>query len=176
MTGRGRRRCRERGAGKVVVARTAGARTAGAHNTSARDAGARDTSARDTGAATLLAVSIVAVVLTLATGALMVGSVVVASHRARLAADLGALAGATVAQDRPDTSSACAAASRVAMANGAVTQTCSVDGADVELTVAVGSALWPAPRRRALGRGRLTPDDARVAEGLRAGCLARRAG
>ncbi|MGO4596665.1 Rv3654c family TadE-like protein [Terrabacter sp. 2RAF25] len=111
--------------------------------------------ARDAGAATLLALSIVAVVLTLATGALMVGSVVIASHRARLAADLGALAGATAAQHRPDASSACAAASRVAQANGAATQTCSVDGADVELTVAVSASLWPAP---ATARSRAGPE------------------
>lgn len=109
---------------------------------------------RDRGAGTVLALSLVALVLTLTGGALVIGSAVVASHRARLAADLASLAGASAAQDGA-TTAACAAASQVARANGAVTQTCSVVGADVEVTVSVATSLWPAP---ATARSRAGPE------------------
>jgi secretion/DNA translocation related TadE-like protein len=110
---------------------------------------------RDRGAATVMALSVVAVVLALTTGALVVGSVVVASHRARLAADLASLAGASAAQEDSSPSSACAVAGQVARANGAVTQACSMNGADIEITVAVTASLWPAP---ATARARAGPE------------------
>jgi secretion/DNA translocation related TadE-like protein len=103
----------------------------------------------------VLALSVVLVVLALAAGALVVGSVVVASHRARLAADLGALAGAAAARDGSSASTTCSVASQVASANGAVTQSCSLQGADVELTVGVSASLWPQP---ATARARAGPE------------------
>ena len=109
----------------------------------------------DRGAATVLAVALVALVLVLTGGALVVGSMVVASHRARLAADLGALAGASAAQDGSSIAAACSAAGQVARANTAVIQRCSVDGPDVELTVSVDASLWPAP---AVARSRAGPE------------------
>lgn len=115
----------------------------------------RSQRARDRGAATVLAVSIVALVLVLTGGALVVGSVVIASHRARLAADLGSLAGASAAQDGSSSAAACSAARQVARANGALVQACSVDGVDVELTVCVDASLWPAP---ATARSRAGPE------------------
>lgn len=109
---------------------------------------------REQGAATVLALAVVAVVLALATGGLVVGSAVVASHRARLAADLGSLAGAAALQDG-SAARACAVAAQVARVNGVVAQACSVNGADVEITVAVAVSLWPAP---AIARSRAGPE------------------
>jgi secretion/DNA translocation related TadE-like protein len=97
------------------------------------------------GAATVLAVSVVAVVLVLTMAALVVASVVGASHRARVAADLGSLAGASAMQDGADPTAACVVAQEVVRANGAATQSCSSAGADVELRVTVRARLWPEP-------------------------------
>ncbi len=112
-------------------------------------------SRRDRGAATVLAVALMALVLVLTGGGLVVGSVVVASHRARLAADLGSLAGASAAQDGSSSAAACSAAGQVARANSAVIEGCSVDGLDLELTVSVDASLWPAP---AIARSRAGPE------------------
>ena len=98
---------------------------------------------RERGAASIMVLSLVAVVLTLTAGGLVMASVVVASHRARVAADLGALAGASAMQDGASPAQACAVAHRVVSANGAATQSCSLRGADVELRVTVRSRLWP---------------------------------
>jgi secretion/DNA translocation related TadE-like protein len=107
------------------------------------------------GAASVLALSVVAVVLVLTMGGLVVGSVVVASHRARVAADLGSLAGASAIQDGATPVQACAVAQRVVHANGAATQWCSSRGADVELRVVVRARLWPEP---ATARSRAGPE------------------
>jgi len=110
---------------------------------------------RDRGAATILALSIIGALLSLTAGGLIVGSVVLASHRARLAADLGALAGAAAVQDGSSASAACAVAEKVAHANGAGTQACSLHDADLEIRVAVAASLWPAP---ATARSRAGPE------------------
>ncbi|WP_020145201.1 Rv3654c family TadE-like protein [Terracoccus sp. 273MFTsu3.1] len=106
------------------------------------------------GAASILALSVVAMVLVLTMGALVLASVVVASHRARVAADLGSLAAASAMQDGADSAKACAVAQQVARANGAATQSCSSMGADVELAVTVRARLWPEP---ATARARAGP-------------------
>ncbi|KRC88213.1 hypothetical protein ASE25_15305 [Terrabacter sp. Root85] len=106
------------------------------------------------GAASVLALSVVAVVLVLTMGGLVVASVVVASHRARVAADLGSLAAASAMQDGADSAQACAVAHQVVRANGAATQACSSMGADVELRVTVRARLWPEP---ATARARAGP-------------------
>jgi len=106
------------------------------------------------GAASVLALSVVAVVLVLTMGGLVVASVVVASHRARVAADLGSLAAASAMQDAADPRQACAVARQVVRANGAATQSCSSTGADVELRVTVRARLWPEP---ATARARAGP-------------------
>ena len=106
------------------------------------------------GAASILALSVVAVVLVLTMGGLVVASVVVASHRARVAADLGSLAAASAMQDGADSAQACAVAQQVVRANDAATQSCSSLGADVDLRVTVRARLWPAP---ATARARAGP-------------------
>jgi len=91
-----------------------------------------------------MVLSLVAVVLALTVGGLVVASAVVASHRARLAADLGSLAGASALQDGASVARACNLVGQVTRANGAALQSCSIRGADVDVRVEVDAALWPA--------------------------------
>lgn len=112
-------------------------------------------SGAESGAASVMVLSLIGVVLSLTVGALVIASVLIASQRARLAADLGSLAGAAALQDGASPSGGCAAARRVAVANGAAAQTCSSDGSVVDLSVVVSSALWPDP---AVARARAGPE------------------
>ena len=96
---------------------------------------------RDRGSGTVLAVTLTGVVLTVTLAALVLGSAVVASHRARLAADLAALAGAGQAQTAAGAGAACGEAGRVAALNGATLRSCSVEGGDVLLVVSVSAGL-----------------------------------
>ena len=114
----------------------------------------RETHRDDRGAATVLLLSVVAVVLALTVGGLVLVSVVVASHHARLAADLGSLAGASAIQDGLSPAQACGVAQQVVRANGAAPQGCTVTGEDLDLRVTVPPALWPEP---AVARGRAGP-------------------
>lgn len=99
---------------------------------------------RDSGAATVLAVAVVAVVVLLSTGALVIASAVVASGRARLAADVAALAGARAARDGADAARACALARQVARTNEATLTACSLEGERLDVVVTVQPAWWPA--------------------------------
>lgn len=120
----------------------------------------------DRGSATVLVVMSIGVVLICLTGALALLSAVQASHRARAAADLAALAGAQVlvaADPRPP----CAVASGVAAGNGAALVACSVIGDDITVSVTT-SASWPG-LGHATARARAGPD-------TRPGEAARRAG
>jgi secretion/DNA translocation related TadE-like protein len=69
-----------------------------------------------------------------ATIAILVVTAVLASHRARAAADLSALAGATAAADGLD---ACLTAAAVAGANGATLTSCRPAGTPASFVVAV---------------------------------------
>lgn len=80
-----------------------------------------------------------AVVLAATVGAVHIGSAVVARHRAQAAADMAALAAATVLPAGPD--AACEKATTLARAMGATATSCSVDGLDVVVTVDVPMAL-----------------------------------
>ena len=100
---------------------------------------------RDRGAASVMVLALVGMVLALTVSGLVLASVVVASERARLAADLGSLAGASAIQDGASAAGACAAAQQVARANGAATQSCSSVDSVVDLRVMVTAALWPEP-------------------------------
>jgi len=79
----------------------------------------------------LLTVGMSLVLLAVVTA--MAGGVIVARHRARNAADAGALAGALTAVEGE--AAACAAAARLVMENGAHLVTCTVSGLDVTVTV-----------------------------------------
>jgi len=104
-------------------------------------------SAADRGAATVLVLGLVAVLLAMTVGGMLLASAVVASHRARLAADLAALAGAARLGDGAPVDGACATAGRVAAINDADLVTCAADGLTLEVTVAVTAPAWPEPAR-----------------------------
>jgi secretion/DNA translocation related TadE-like protein len=82
------------------------------------------------GAATVLVVAATGLVLVLLVGGLALASAVVATHRARAAADLAALAAAQALQAGADPRTACAAADRMTVKNGAHPGGCfaAVDG------------------------------------------------
>lgn len=82
----------------------------------------------DKGAMTVTTAFAVAAVLAVAVAVLLVGRAAVATHSARSAADLSALAGAHALRGGQD---ACAVAGGIAAANGAALAVCTVDGLDV---------------------------------------------
>lgn len=91
------------------------------------------------GAASLLVVSCVALLLLIG-GALGVVTAMVRAHRtAQSAADLAALAGASALQRGQP---ACSAVGSVAARNGASLDACTVDGADVRVSVTVPGPHW----------------------------------
>ena len=103
--------------------------------------------AADRGAATVLVLGLVAVLLAMTVGVMLLAGAVVASHRARLAADLAALAGAARLGDGEAVDRACATADRVAAMNDALLVSCAADGLALEVTVAVTAPVWPEPAR-----------------------------
>lgn len=109
---------------------------------------ARPTSAsraeeRDAGSASLWALSLAMVLWVCVAGVVLAGVAVTARHRAATAADLAALAGASVVAriqsggDPSGRASACAAADGIAMANDAIVTSCRVTGQVVDVTTAV---------------------------------------
>ncbi|MEV6681336.1 Rv3654c family TadE-like protein [Streptomyces erythrochromogenes] len=103
---------------------------------------------RDRGSATVWAALVATVLGAVFAGVLLLGQAVVARHRAAAAADLAALAAAATWAHGPDT--ACAAALRVARAQGAELAGCRLGGevAEVAARVAVGP-FRPGIRARA---------------------------
>ena len=99
----------------------------------------------ESGSATVLGLVTVALLTTAALVAAAVAGVLVGHRRVAAAADLAALAGATAVQEGR---AACAAAARVAVANGARLGGCQVSGeiVTVEAVADVRSGLWPAVR------------------------------
>jgi secretion/DNA translocation related TadE-like protein len=85
--------------------------------------------------------SVVAVVLMLTVSGLFLASAVLASHRARAAADLGALAaaGALIRGEPPE--AACQLAERVAGANQGRVEKCAILGPEVRLSIAVQAGM-----------------------------------
>jgi secretion/DNA translocation related TadE-like protein len=97
--------------------------------------------ADDQGSASLWLLGVALAVLLLAGTVAMAGGLLVARHRARAAADLGALAGAVRAAQGPGV--ACPAAERIVQANGGRMIGCQLKGLDVVITVDVdGPAGW----------------------------------
>jgi len=96
---------------------------------------------REQGSASLLVVGFGAAVVVLALGVMAAGEVIVARHRARNAADAGALAGAMRVGDGD--SAACAVAARLVVENRGRLTGCVVAGATVTVTaeVRVGVAM-----------------------------------
>ncbi|MFI8499046.1 Rv3654c family TadE-like protein [Streptomyces sp. NPDC085524] len=103
---------------------------------------------RDRGSATVWAVLVVAVLGAVFGGVLLLGQAVVARHRAAAAADLAALAAAASWAHGPGP--ACAAAVRVAGAQGARLSGCVLEGEVAEVTARVAAGPFdPAIRARA---------------------------
>src|SRR6476646_1525875 len=86
---------------------------------------------REAGGVTLVVMAGVGVALVLLVGGLALSSAVVATHRARAAADLGALAAAQALQGGAAPAAACAVAASVTARNGARPQGCAVAGGGV---------------------------------------------
>ena len=91
----------------------------------------------DSGSATLAAVGVIAVLLLLTGSGLTLSSAVLASHRARSAADLASLAGASALMRGQPPGAACARAAAVARRGGAELSSCRAAGAGT-LTVRAG--------------------------------------
>jgi secretion/DNA translocation related TadE-like protein len=101
------------------------------------------------GSGTLLVVGVMAVVGAVAVVVTVAAAYLVAGHRARAAADLAALSGAAAfAEGRPP----CAAAARVARANGARVSACDQVGDEVDYVVSVTVRVDVAARMAGLPR------------------------
>lgn len=98
----------------------------------------------DRGAATVLVVAMAGVLMFVMTGLAAVGGLVTAQRRAQAAGDLAALAGASALAD------ACATAREVAAANGAILDSCRLEGTAVTVAVSVPGPRVPWQAGRAL--------------------------
>jgi secretion/DNA translocation related TadE-like protein len=90
------------------------------------------------GSASVLMIGIMAVVVLLSGAALLIAGYLVAHHRARAAADLAALSGATAYAAGTD---ACTEARRTAAANGARITRCDLAGDPVDFVVTVRTSV-----------------------------------
>jgi secretion/DNA translocation related TadE-like protein len=111
------------------------------------------------GSATVLSLAIMGLTVVVMYGGLALASAVTAAHRARAAADLGALAAATSYQRGLGPLSACGVASRVVARNGARQQHCSVAGdGSVTITARCATALaFPGVARDGVAGARAGP-------------------
>lgn len=89
----------------------------------------------------MVMLGVIAVVLILTTSGLLLTSAVLASHRARAAADLAALAAAGVLMRGETPAAACVVAAEMASVNHAWLQYCSASGTEVRLLVAVRASV-----------------------------------
>lgn len=93
------------------------------------------------GSATVVMLGVIGSVLMLTISGLLLASAVLASHRARAAADLAALAAAGVLMRGEPPHAACESAARVAARNHGRVQQCIVAGSEVRLSVAVSAGV-----------------------------------
>ena len=115
---------------------------------------ARAAASDECGAGTVLVVGVIAVLLAAALGVSGLIQAQVAAGRARTAADLAALGGATALSSVLAPGDPCKVAGRVARANGAEVTACTVVEEDVVVEVSVGV--------RVLGVARTTASAARA--------------
>ena len=115
---------------------------------------ARAAASDECGAGTVLVVGVIAVLLAAALGVSGLIQAQVAAGRARTAADLAALGGATALSSVLAPGDPCEVAGRVARANGAEVRACTVVEEDVVMEVSVGV--------RVLGVARTTTSAARA--------------
>ena len=93
--------------------------------------------AGERGSGTVLVLGVIGVLLALAVGVAALIRAQAAAGRARLAADLAALGGATALNSITAPADPCAVAGGVARANGAALSSCAVTGEDVVVEAAV---------------------------------------
>jgi len=115
--------------------------------------------AGEQGSGTVLVLGIIGALLALAVGATALIQAQVAAGRARLAADLAALGGATALNSVTAPGDPCAVAGGVAEANGAALGSCTVVGEDVVVEVGVRVRILGVART-ATARARAGPVDA----------------
>ena len=101
------------------------------------------------GAGTVLIVGVIGVLLAAALGVSGLIQAQAAAGRARSAADLAALGGATALSSVLAPGDPCEVAGRVARANGAEVTTCTVTGEDVTVEVSVGARVLGVARTAA---------------------------
>ena len=111
------------------------------------------------GSGTVYALGVIAVLLAAAVGIAGLIQAQSATDRARAAADLAAISGATVLSSVVAPGDPCAMAGRVAEANGASVSACSVDSEDVTVSVTVPTTILGLPRQ-ATAQARAGPVDA----------------
>ena len=111
------------------------------------------------GSGTVYALGVIAVLLAAALGITGLIQAQSATGRARAAADLAAVSGATVLSSVIAPGDPCAMAQRVAAANGASVSACSVAGEDVTVSVVVPTTILGRPRQ-ATAQARAGPVDA----------------
>lgn len=121
-------------------------------------------STRDRGSASVLAVVWLLVLVALGAAAATLVSAWHARVRVATAADLAALAAASVVLEQPDQS--CAAAAEVAEANGAVLRECQLQGVDVWVETSIAfagpvgpSGGWTGQQLRARSHATITERD-----------------
>ncbi len=123
------------------------------------DGGARGRRPEDRGSGTVLALGVIGVLVALALAVTALIEAQSAAGRARGAADLAALAGATALHSVLAPGDPCATAERVARANGAGVDACRMDGQDVIVSVVVDTrVLGVARQARASARAGPVPD------------------
>jgi len=96
---------------------------------------------QERGSATAVMLAVIALVLLLTISGLTLASAVLASHRARTAADLAALAAAGMLIRGDPPGAACERAARVATANHGQVQSCTAAGDEVTVRVAVAAGV-----------------------------------
>lgn len=93
------------------------------------------------GSVTVVMLGLIAAVVMLTISGLFLASAVLASHRARAAADLAALASAGVLMRGGPPAAACRSAAQVAAANHGRVQACITIGTEARLTIAVPTGM-----------------------------------
>lgn len=103
--------------------------------------GTRHHAPREQGSVTVVMLAVIAATLMLTASGLLLASAVLASHRARAAADLAALAaaGTLIRSELP--APACAAAARIVTVNHGQVQQCLASGTEVRLIVVVQAGV-----------------------------------
>ncbi|MEP7191616.1 MAG: Rv3654c family TadE-like protein [Actinomycetota bacterium] len=108
------------------------------------------------GSVTVVMLAVIVTVLTLTVSGLLLSSAVLASHRARAAADLAALSAAGALLNGEPSAAACQSAEMVASVNHGRLQRCVAVGMEVRISVAVPAGLKGF--RAATARSRAGPD------------------